>query len=282
MIIGISGHIGNGKDTVARIIQYLSIPDHDSCTLAEYYANKWRNDKDKWQTVKFEDKRNQCIALILGIPVEDLEKEEVKNRVLGEEWHRYFNWHYKLQTSNNPKGKISKYSATIDDANEDFYLLNETISGHQTKLEALTIRQLLQEFGTEVGRSIHPSFWINALFADYISKGELIAAKIRGHRDSSAFAISQSPTDPMNWIISDVRFPNEAEAIKSRGGIVIRVNRINSTPQDGHTYVNKQTRTHPSETALDNYQFDEVIENEGTIEELIEKVKVILIKYKLL
>ena len=28
-----------------------------------------------------------------------------------------------------------------------------------------------------------------------------------------------------NWIITDVRFPNEADAIKGRGGIIIRVNR---------------------------------------------------------
>ena len=35
----------------------------------------------------------------------------------------------------------------------------------------------------------------------------------------------------------------------------------------------KTLNNHPSETALDNYKFDEVIENNGSIEELIEKVK---------
>ena len=36
--------------------------------------------------------------------------------------------------------------------------------------------------------------------------------------------------------------------------------------------------THFSETALDDTQFDYVIENNGTIEELVEKVKIILNK----
>ena len=48
------------------------------------------------------------------------------------------------------------------------------------------------------------------------------------------------------------------------------------------SYSNINTIQHPSETALDDYQFDYVIDNNGTIEELIEKVKVILIKEKLI
>ena len=39
---------------------------------------------------------------------------------------------------------------------------------------------------------------------------------------------------------------------------------------------------HPSETALDNHPFDYTIDNNGTIEELIEKVREILIKEKLI
>ena len=39
---------------------------------------------------------------------------------------------------------------------------------------------------------------------------------------------------------------------------------------------------HISETALDDAKFDYVIENNGTIEELIEQVKKILIKEKII
>ncbi len=119
-----------------------------------------------------------------------------------------------------------------------------------------------------------------------------------------------------NWIISDVRFPNEAEAIKNRGGINIRVERFcydssedflvcNPDPElrkigiqdyninktlslkeitdiaKAHGYV-PLSEQHESETALDNYNdWDYVIDNNGTIEDLIEKVKQILIKEKI-
>jgi hypothetical protein len=73
-----------------------------------------------------------------------------------------------------------------------------------------------------------------------------------------------------SWLITDMRFPNELKAIKDKGGISIRVNRHNH-PND----INPNTE-HPSETALDNEEFDYVIDNNGTIEELIEKVKVVL------
>ena len=75
------------------------------------------------------------------------------------------------------------------------------------------------------------------------------------------------------WIITDCRFKNELQAIKDRDGIVIRVNRNNSL---------FKSVIHESETALDNAKFDYIIDNNGTIEELIEKVKEILIKEKIL
>ena len=71
------------------------------------------------------------------------------------------------------------------------------------------------------------------------------------------------------WLITDTRFPNEADAIKERGGIVVRVDRGLSTGD------------HPSETALDDYEFDYVIPNTGTIEELIEEVVKFVTLYEL-
>ena len=43
-----------------------------------------------------------------------------------------------------------------------------------------------------------------------------------------------------------------------------------------------QEPEHISETALDNAEFDYVIDNNGTIEELIKQVKKILIKEKII
>lgn len=79
-----------------------------------------------------------------------------------------------------------------------------------------------------------------------------------------------------NWIITDVRFPNEVKAIKDKGGIVIRVDRHNH-PNEPYP------STHESEIALDNYNnFDYYLINNGTIEDLIQKVRSILISQKII
>lgn len=99
------------------------------------------------------------------------------------------------------------------------------------------IRRLLQVFGTEVGRKMFgDDVWINMAFKS-IQPDERI-------------------------VVADVRFPNEAEAIKAKGGTVIRVNRHN------HSAVN----AHKSEISMDNYMFDHVLYNDGTIDDLAENV----------
>lgn len=110
--------------------------------------------------------------------------------------------------------------------------------------ELITNRKFLQLFGTEVGRAIDPDLWVKALIADYRRlKSQLI------------------DFDP-SWIVTDVRFPNEANAIRREGGILIRVNR--------DTGVEDQ---HPSETALDNYgNFDLIVDNSGSLKDLVDKV----------
>jgi hypothetical protein len=110
-------------------------------------------------------------------------------------------------------------------------------------VDKLTPRKILQLLGTEAGRFIiHDDIWINSMFSDY-------------------------KPDTSNWITTDTRFPNELEAVKERGGITIVVKR----PETDHL-----AGDHASETALGNSTLDEVIVNDGSLEDLIEKVKEIL------
>ena len=100
----------------------------------------------------------------------------------------------------------------------------------------VTNREILQILGQSLRDNLSPDVWVNALFSTYSSNE--------------------------NWIITDVRMPNEVKAIKDRGGIIIRVNR-NTEYNDSHI----------SETALDNYKyFDFVIDNNESLEKLIKKV----------
>lgn len=71
-------------------------------------------------------------------------------------------------------------------------------------------------------------------------------------------------------VITDVRYPNEAEMIRRNGGIVVRIDRPDLGPL---------TDMHPSETSMEGFEYDEVILNDGTIQDLYGKINKILMEY---
>lgn len=257
MIISISGKIGTGKDTVGEIIQYLVW--RNQCTnkefppISEKHFEEFRHslipDRSNWKIVKFADKLKDMVCILLGCTRKQLEDREFKEKELGEEW-----WHY--------RGKdniIHPY-------------LNYDGSVKNKELICSTPRLLLQLIGTQIGRNIiHTNIWVNATMVDYKPNG-VPYNSLGDLYDDLKHCPSQ--TKNPDWIITDTRFPNEADAVKSKGGINIRLNRLG----DG---ILGQV-AHASETALDNYTFDYVIDNNGTIEDLIIKVKEILIKENIL
>lgn len=120
----------------------------------------------------------------------------------------------------------------------------------------MTYRTFLQRLGTEAIReNIHPNAWVNALMADYRPQ-------------------KMSQYNPSQWLITDVRFPNEAQAVIDNGGIMIRVERGQDTPD--------VSTLHASETALDNWNFDHIIRNYGDLNKLEKEVKLFCDKYGLI
>lgn len=129
----------------------------------------------------------------------------------------------------------------------------------------MTGRDFLQKLGTDAVRNgLHENAWVNALMSEYK----------QNYDNTKGIYPEYYP----NWIITDTRFPNELTAVKEKGGITIRVNR----PIHALSQQNNAGLLHTSETALDSAEFDHVIDNNGTIEELTEKIKFILQKEKLL
>ena len=59
-------------------------------------------------------------------------------------------------------------------------------------------------------------------------------------------------------VFTDVRFPNEADAVRARGGIVVRIVRREIADVPGHV----------SESAMDGYAVDATITNDGTVDGL--------------
>lgn len=130
--------------------------------------------------------------------------------------------------------------------------------------ENTTIREFLQTLGTECLRdNLSKNIWAAALFADYVETESIFRGKV-----------IEKHTFP-NWCITDMRFPNELEAVVERKGITIRVTRPVEKSKT-------TARLHPSETSLDKAKFDYEIINDGSIEDLVEKVREILITEKLI
>lgn len=105
------------------------------------------------------------------------------------------------------------------------------------------VRHLLQHEGTESGRDIYGyDIWLDTAY--------------------SWMRLVYEQWGIQRFVIPDVRFPNEVEYIKNRGGRVFRIlapNRVLRSP------LTDEARNHPSETALDGYpldNFDGIIEND--------------------
>ena len=275
-LIGISGKMGSGKDTVGLILKYLIVEkmrkEDNRSSLGEFNPNYVYNTypEANYQIKKYADKLKDMVCILLGCTREQLEDRDFKEKDLGEEWFAYkvYQHHCKEYKLFNSKKEAESFAF-------QFYG-SDDISGRITAVKR-TPRLILQLLGTDCGRDIiHPNIWINALFDNYNLSTVI----------GSEGVIKEYPP---NWIITDVRFPGEVKAIEDRGGIVIRVNRkyINTKLNNGiNVKVERGIMTgedhlqlekpHPSETALDNHDFKYVIENNGSIEELVETVKQLL------
>lgn len=88
-----------------------------------------------------------------------------------------------------------------------------------------------------------------------------------------------------NVIITDTRFPNELRAVEQKGGITIRVTRPKAREvflMNANEVIDTTVVEHISERALDSALFQYEITNDGTLDELIDKVREILEKEGLL
>lgn len=99
------------------------------------------------------------------------------------------------------------------------------------------IRRLLQVFGTEGGREI-------------LGENIWVETALKGIRPGE------------NVVVTDVRFKNEADYIRSQGGTVIKIVREGVGPVNNHI----------SDNAMELYKFDHIINNNGTLQDLHDEV----------
>jgi hypothetical protein len=103
------------------------------------------------------------------------------------------------------------------------------------------VKRVLQGVGEAVRKNVGPDVWVVAALSP-IRDDELV-------------------------VVSDARYLNEADAIVSRGGTLLRIERPGTKPFNNHV----------SETALDRYDgFHAVLVNDSTLEVLHGRVRVAL------
>lgn len=271
MIFSVSGYIFSGKDTVGKIINYHACGGEETFTdlpgFLEYYEDAFRPNGPGYpfEVKKWATKLKQMVALIIGCSPTDFENREFKEKKLGPEWNK---WVVKSTISQT----IYRTFLTEEEGQRELTNWNNCT----VELVEMTPRLLLQLIGTECGRNIiHPNIWVNSLMADYQPvKGGYPEYGIGPNGENIPIGYNTIEHIPQ-WIITDTRFPNEADAVKFHGGINIRVRRPETDPKD-------VTLLHESETALDHYLFDEVIINSGSLEDLSKQVELIMRKHKIL
>lgn len=259
-IIAISGFAGSGKDTVGNIIKYLtSEAPAKGRTFEEFQARSsnpdaygdWYN--SPWETKSWAHKLKLICSILTGIPVENFDDQEFKKTLLPEEWG-----HWVISIMRD--GESVRHSGKYDSEEQATAYINVVKSVFGTKntqyevvRDRITVREMLQSVGTDCLRNrFNKNVWINALMADYQP------VDYDPHTEAEIFP---------NWIITDTRFNNEVDVIKKANGKVIRVVREGITPPNNH----------PSEMELVNYKgFDYVLENNGTLEDLVYSVSKML------
>lgn len=129
---------------------------------------------------------------------------------------------------------IREFLLGINPILSDGHRLGEVVKlyGWEIAKGQTEVRRLLQETGTVARSLFGEHFWI-----------ELLLSKV-------------DPKDKI--VIPDVRFSNEAHMIQMMGGAVWKISRPGVGPINSHV----------SESDMESYTVDTVIENSGTIEDL--------------
>lgn len=115
------------------------------------------------------------------------------------------------------------------------------------------VRRFLQRLGTDgVRKHIDQDWWVKAGIQAGLDKS-LSRGRNRQKAESRV-------------VFTDVRYPNEADAIRDQGGYIVKVVRDGDNPAVGHI----------SESSMTTVEPDYVLDNNGSIDDLPREVHVMM------
>ena len=109
----------------------------------------------------------------------------------------------------------------------------------------ITPRHILQQAGENLRKTFGEHLWVQTVYNRMIST-----------------------YNTFNYVISDVRYQNEAEWIKRSNGILVRIDRKHNI---------KSSDNHQSEIDMDSWNaWDEIIDNNGSLEDLYQQLDLLV------
>lgn len=222
IIIGIAGTLNSGKDTAASMINYIYYK-FDNHSYADYISDILKYDSIlKYTNIHFADNLKKVLSIMFNIDINYFYDRDFKDN-----YYYVFSEREFIKELNNYK------EITSDD------LKIMPLSCYIVKPDAcIKLRTLLQYFGTDISRRyLNNKIWIDST----INNAKDILKKYN------------------YCIISDVRFANEAAAIRYENkGIVIGLQRNNSN--DNH------------ESEKIDFECDYYIDNNSTLIHLFTEI----------
>lgn len=247
-ILGISGHAGSGKDTVADYLvqeyKFVRVAWADPIKRFAYNVFLF-SEKQLWGPSNYRDTVDPRYS-------HKAAWDEAQGRI--ESWGHEFC--QGILGTDDVYAVEKAYKSLV----HWFFWL-------KTTHPKLSPRVALQSMGTEWGReAVKDSLWVDAL---------LRTTKTLLHEDGSTRTWAYDPVvgifadqkagSVRGVVVSDVRFPNEVEAIKKDGGSIIRLSR----PETDSLATSIGISDHASEVQeFSADDFDFLVNNDGTLKEL--------------
>ena len=221
IVLGIGGHKNSGKDTAAKMFAYINYVGVDNANYHDYVINQQQYDlTTKKVIIHFADILKDNLSEIFCIPRELFDKREYKDEL----WYDYRrNDFIEQKWITNEHRKLY-----IDDFKE--------LIAQSPDFPCFKIRTLMQIYGELMRKTFGDNIWV----------------------DSTVKQASKIALGNKLGIISDVRYVNEAIAIKSCYSSTGKVVRVFRDIADNNVIDN-----HPSEQII--YDNDYTITNNTTI-----------------